>query len=159
MGDALYFAFRAFVRLWIWIFFRRIQVRHSERVPLRGPAVLAMNHPNNLIDTLIIATIIRRKIHYLATASLFEHRLLAVFLRTMGVMPLHRRQDTADPAERNVAAFRTDLRREPSRVGPVRPPLLGRNPGDGPLASGELSQSHPAPDGDVASQGEGAPHR
>ena len=105
MGDALYFVVRAFVQLWIWIFFRRIQVRHLERVPPRGPVVLAVNHPNNLIDTLIIGTIIHRKIHYLATATLFRNRFLAAFLRSMGVIPIYRRQDAADTAERNVTAF------------------------------------------------------
>lgn len=105
MGDAIYFVFRAFVKLWIWIFFRRIQVHHSRRVPLRGPVVLAINHPNNLIDTLIIGTLIRRKIHYLATATLFQNPLLAAFLRQMGVIPISRRQDAPDTAERNVRAF------------------------------------------------------
>ncbi len=105
MGDALYFVVRAFVQLWIWIFFRRIQVRHLERVPPRGPVVLAVNHPNNLIDTLVIGTIIHRKIHYLATATLFRNPFLAPFLRRMGVIPIHRRQDAADTAERNVTAF------------------------------------------------------
>ena len=105
MGDALYCAVRAFARLWIWIFFRRILVRHLERVPLRGPVLLAMNHPNNLIDALIIGAIIRRKIHYLATAALFENPFLAAFLGAMGVIQIHRRQDTAEPTERNAAAF------------------------------------------------------
>jgi len=105
MGDALYFVVRAFVQLWIWIFFRRIQIRHLERVPPRGPVVLAVNHPNNLIDTLIIGTIIHRKIHYLATATLFRNRFLAAFLRSVGVIPIHRRQDAPETAEGNVTAF------------------------------------------------------
>ncbi|HSP05605.1 MAG TPA: lysophospholipid acyltransferase family protein [Acidobacteriota bacterium] len=95
---------RAFSRFWVKRFFRRIQVLGTENT-VDGPAIFAMNHPNNLIDSLIVSYAIDRKIHYLATAQLFRNRLLSMFLHNMGVIPVYRKQDDAAHGEKNVSMF------------------------------------------------------
>jgi len=42
---------RVIARFWIWFFFERVEVRH----PSVGPMRLCINHPNNLIDSLLVA--------------------------------------------------------------------------------------------------------
>ena len=104
--DAPYRAVRAVGRFWLWFLFRSIEVRHAERIPPRGPALLAINHPTNLIDSLVVGAALDRKVHFLATAGLFRNRVLARFLAAMGAIPVYRRQD--DPtgtASRNADAF------------------------------------------------------
>ena len=103
--DPLYRAVRSLVRFWIWFLLKSVEVRHPERVPSRGAVLLAINHPNNLIDSLLVGAVVPRKVHYLAAAALFRNHLLAGFLRIMGVIPVHRRQDDPDKMEQNVAAF------------------------------------------------------
>ncbi len=61
-----------------------------ERVPPSGPVLLCINHPNNLIDSLLVGAVLRRKVHYLATAALFRNPLLARFLRACGAIPVYR---------------------------------------------------------------------
>ena len=92
-GDLLYAGARHLVRFWLWVFFKSIGVRHPERVPATGPALLCINHPNNLIDSLLVGAVVRRKVHYLATAALFRNPLLARFLAACGVIPVYRRDD------------------------------------------------------------------
>jgi len=104
-SDLPYRAVRAFARFWLWFFFKRVEVRHADRVPADGPVLLAMNHPNNLIDTLLVGSVLRRKVHYLATASLFRNRQLARFLLSMGAIPVYRRQDDPEKMDKNTAAF------------------------------------------------------
>src|SRR5437762_12351707 len=70
--DRFYASVRAVARFWLWFFFKAVDVRHPERVPARGPVLLCINHPNNLIDSLVVGTVLRRKVHYLATAALFR---------------------------------------------------------------------------------------
>jgi len=60
-----------------------------------GPAIFAMNHPNNLVDSLLVSYAIDRKVHYLATAQLFRNKMLSLFLHNMGVIPVYRKQDDA----------------------------------------------------------------
>src|SRR5262249_52153633 len=52
-----------------------------------------INHPNNLIDSLLVGAVVPRKVHYLATATLFRNRVLARFLLAAGAIPVYRRQD------------------------------------------------------------------
>jgi glycerol-3-phosphate O-acyltransferase/dihydroxyacetone phosphate acyltransferase len=100
-----YRAARAIARFWVWFFFKSVDVRHPEHVPGRGPVLLCINHPNNLIDSLLVAAVLRRQVHYLATATLFRNPVLARFLRACGALPVYRRQDDADKMDRNAEVF------------------------------------------------------
>lgn len=103
--DRLYRSVRAVGRFWLWFFFKRVSVRHLERVPARGPVLLCVNHPNNFIDSLVVGAVLGRKVHYLATAALFRHRVMARFLSACGVIPVYRRQDDPDRMDRNAETF------------------------------------------------------
>jgi 1-acyl-sn-glycerol-3-phosphate acyltransferase len=103
--DRFYALGRAVARFWIWFFFERVDVRHRERVPPAGPALLCINHPNNLIDSLLVGSVLQRKVHYLATAALFRNPILARFLAALGVIPVYRRADDPDKIDRNVETF------------------------------------------------------
>jgi 1-acyl-sn-glycerol-3-phosphate acyltransferase len=112
-AGALYAAVRAMARFWIWFFFKAVDVRHADRVPAAGPVLLCINHPNNLIDSLLVGAALDRKVHFLATAALFRHPLVARFLAACGAIPVYRKQDVAPApegvslvgAERNLDAF------------------------------------------------------
>src|SRR5918992_473707 len=75
-------------------FYREVSVRHAERIP-RGarPLLLAVNHPNALVDALLVGWAMPRPITITAKATLFENPALAWFLRYMGVVPLRRASD------------------------------------------------------------------
>jgi 1-acyl-sn-glycerol-3-phosphate acyltransferase len=96
---------RVIGRFWVWFFFKRVDVRGLERVPTRGPVLLCINHPNNLIDSLLVASVVPREVHYLATAALFRNPLLARFLMASGAIAVYRRQDDPDKMDRNADAF------------------------------------------------------
>lgn len=93
--DGFYRSVRAIARFWLWFFFKAVHTRHAERVPRAGPVLLCANHPNNLIDSLVLGAVLDRKVHYLATATLFRHPLLRRFLLAAGAIPVWRRQDAA----------------------------------------------------------------
>jgi 1-acyl-sn-glycerol-3-phosphate acyltransferase len=103
--DRFYALVRVIARFWIWFFFKSVDVRHPERVPAAGPVLLCINHPNNLIDSLLVGAVLRRKVHYLATAALFRNPLVARFLLAAGAIPVYRKTDDPDKMDRNVEAF------------------------------------------------------
>ena len=107
--DGFYRGVRAVARFWLWFFFKAVDTRDAERIPARGPVLLCINHPNNLIDSLVIGAVLDRKVHYLATAALFRRSLLARFLLAAGAIPVWRREDRGptDPAptDRNAETF------------------------------------------------------
>jgi 1-acyl-sn-glycerol-3-phosphate acyltransferase len=100
-----YAVVRVIARFWIWFFFERIEVRHPERVPPSGSVLLCINHPNNLIDSLLVGSVLPRKVHYLATATLFRNPLVARLLFALGVIPVYRKADDPDKMDRNEEAF------------------------------------------------------
>jgi glycerol-3-phosphate O-acyltransferase / dihydroxyacetone phosphate acyltransferase len=103
--DPFYALVRTVGRFWVWFFFRSVDVHHAERVPRKGPVLLCINHPNNLIDSLLVGAVVDRKVHYLATAALFRNPVMGRFLRSCGAIPVYRRQDDPDKMDKNAGAF------------------------------------------------------
>src|SRR5262245_56076021 len=120
--DRFYAFVRAIARFWIWFLFRAVAVRDAGRVPATGPVLLCVNHPNNLVDSLLVGAVLPRKVHYLANASLFRNRTLARFLTRSGAIPVRRRQDDPDRTDRNVETFAASRRTlEAGRVLAIYP--------------------------------------
>jgi glycerol-3-phosphate O-acyltransferase / dihydroxyacetone phosphate acyltransferase len=93
-------------------YYADVAVQGSERVPHDGPLLILANHPNALIDPLLVGTAIDRRVLLTAKATLFEHPALALLLEAAGVVPLRRAKDESRdgvpaPAtpERNAIAF------------------------------------------------------
>ena len=55
--------------------------------------LFAGNHPNSLIDPILIITTCGRKVHFAAKDSLFSGRLMRAVLRGLGAVPINRRDD------------------------------------------------------------------
>src|SRR5437773_2853939 len=70
-----------------------------------GAVLLCVNHPNNLIDSLLVGMVLPRKVHYLAAAALFRNPLTARLLVALGVIPVYRKADDPDKMGRNFEMF------------------------------------------------------
>jgi len=88
---------RAVARLLLRLFYRRIELTGTERIPVSGPVVIAANHHNALVDPMLILAAVSRRLTPLAKAPLFRHPLIGPFLALVGAVPVHRRVDGADP--------------------------------------------------------------
>nr|MBA3540353.1 1-acyl-sn-glycerol-3-phosphate acyltransferase [Deltaproteobacteria bacterium] len=75
------------------MFFRQVEIVGLEHVPRTGPVLFAGNHPNSLIDPILIITTCGRKVHFAAKDALFRGRLMRLVLRGLGAVPIKRRHD------------------------------------------------------------------
>lgn len=89
-----------------------VAVQGRDRVPGDGPLLILANHPNALIDPLLVGTSVDRRVLLTAKATLFEHPALGLLLRAVGVVPLRRAKDelldgivVPATSERNAYAF------------------------------------------------------
>ncbi|MEO8560478.1 MAG: lysophospholipid acyltransferase family protein [bacterium] len=93
-------------------YYADVVVQGREHVPSEGPLVLIANHPNALIDPLLVGTTLQRRVLLTAKATLFESPALAALLEAVGVVPLRRATDEASACstrqptrDRNADAF------------------------------------------------------
>lgn len=82
-----------FLRVVTRVFFRQVEVVGLENIPAIGGVLFAGNHPNSLIDPILIITTCRRKVHFAAKDALFKGRLMRAVLRGLGAVPIKRRDD------------------------------------------------------------------
>ena len=108
----LYALLRSIAGIALRWFYRRIDVVGLERLPRNAPLLLVCNHPNALVDAMLVAWAVPRRVVLTAKATLFKHRALATLLNWVGVVPLVRRSDIengvrqgAQDPQRNARAF------------------------------------------------------
>ena len=71
-----------------------------------GPVLVVANHPNSLLDPLVVFRVAGRPTRPLAKAPLFEQRMVGTMLRGLGGLPVYRAQDDPSQMHRNEATFR-----------------------------------------------------
>lgn len=76
------------------------------QVPGTGPVLLVANHPNSLLDPVLVSAVARRPVRYLAKAPLFTDRMVGWLVRGSGSIPVYRRVDDAQAMKGNVDMFR-----------------------------------------------------
>ncbi len=101
----LYRSLRPFARPLALLFHRSLVIENPERVPGEGPVVLAANHPNMLLDVLLLGASTKRTLHFLGKATLFRNPVLGFALRLSGVLPVHRRKESPDRMGENLDTF------------------------------------------------------
>jgi 1-acyl-sn-glycerol-3-phosphate acyltransferase len=76
-------------------FYGEIRIIDREKIPDRGPLFIAVNHQNALVDSLITAWVVRRRVTMTAKATLMTNPFIALLFRMLGVVPLRRAHDEA----------------------------------------------------------------
>ncbi|HEX2780496.1 MAG TPA: lysophospholipid acyltransferase family protein [Gemmatimonadaceae bacterium] len=110
----LYAVLRQMARLALRWYYSEIDIVGVERVPLDVPLLVVANHPNAVVDPMLVASTLPRRLTFTGKATLFENPLLRVFLRAVGMVPLRRASDErarrgaggAPDPRRNADAFR-----------------------------------------------------
>lgn len=101
----LYRALTGFLALVTRVFFRTVEVVGLEHVPKDGPVIFAGNHPNSLMDPVLITTTCQRQVRFAAKDTLFKSPFLRPFLWVLGSVPIRRRMDHGGDKIDNTDAF------------------------------------------------------
>jgi 1-acyl-sn-glycerol-3-phosphate acyltransferase len=92
-----------FLRLVTRVFFRSVEVSGLENIPADGPVIFVGNHPNSLLDPVMVTTTCTRRVRFAAKDVLFAGPLRP-FLWLLGSVPVRRRQDQVERASEDGAA-------------------------------------------------------
>ncbi len=88
---------RAIFGVALRVFYRRESF--GAQVPSTGPLLVVANHPNGLIDPILLARTTTRTVRFLGKAPLFSMPVIGAIMRGFRALPVYRAQDGADTAQ------------------------------------------------------------
>ena len=78
----------------IAVFFKRSQIKNAHHLKIKGPIILAVNHPNGFMDPVALSALAYPpKLLYLARGDAFKKGIITAILESLGVIPIYRIQD------------------------------------------------------------------
>lgn len=78
----------------IAVFFKRSKLKNAHYIRVKGPVILAMNHPNSFMDPIAFTTFAYPpRVYYLARGDAFKKGLVTTLLESIGIIPIFRIQD------------------------------------------------------------------
>ena len=94
----LYHILRAMLQIPVGVFFRQVEVIGRENVPDDGAraALLCGNHPNSLLDPLLIIVTCPRPVRFAAKDVLFKTWPMRLLLNGVGAVPVQRKMEHAN---------------------------------------------------------------
>lgn len=78
------------------IYFKKITINGKSNIPKNCPTLIAPNHPNTMIDPVLMAGIVPGWVHFLANYGLFKHPISNFFMsKVFFSIPVKRQKDVA----------------------------------------------------------------
>jgi len=103
--DIIYNFFKYYVKLCLFFYHKKIKVVGIENIPKKEAVLFISNHPNALLDPILIATNNTRKLYFLSRASAFKNKLITRFLKSVHMIPVYRKRDGVDTLVKNKSTF------------------------------------------------------
>jgi 1-acyl-sn-glycerol-3-phosphate acyltransferase len=101
----MYYFIRFFVRQALRIYCGRIRVNDESLLALKGPLLLASNHPNSFFDAIILASRLNQSVHFLALGEVTDKFIFRRIMEILQIIPVYRLQDKPGNQERNDKSF------------------------------------------------------
>jgi 1-acyl-sn-glycerol-3-phosphate acyltransferase len=98
-------SFRAYIKLGLFFYFKKIRVVDAKHIPKGKPVLFLSNHQNALLDVLLIATKCGRFSYFLTRASVFKNPLISKLLKSFNMMPVYRIRDGWNTIMNNNSIF------------------------------------------------------
>jgi len=102
----LYFLLKAYAKVAIKIFCRKIVINKPEWLHAQGPLLLACNHPNSFLDGIILTILFEQPVHSLARGDAFRNKKHEKLLRWLHLLPVYRTSEGVENLEHNYTTFK-----------------------------------------------------
>ena len=105
MKTLWYYLFKLLIKFSLFFYTRKVIIKGKENIPKKGALLFMVNHPNGLIDPLIVTVNNPRIQHFLVRASAFKKPLIKRFLESLNLIPIFRIRDGVKQLEKNTEVF------------------------------------------------------
>jgi len=91
-------------------FFNRISSQNLDQIPKEGAVIFVCNHPNTMMDPLIVGSTCGRNLYFFAKSTIFNNFFTRWVLNRLRVIPVYRKQDDPTQTNKNMIHFLKDTR-------------------------------------------------
>ncbi len=78
------------------LYYPTLSVTGAERFPVGAPVLAVLNHPNGLLDPLVLRYAIGRPVRFLGKSTLFGNHLGRLAMESFGALPVYRQRDVGE---------------------------------------------------------------
>jgi 1-acyl-sn-glycerol-3-phosphate acyltransferase len=100
-----FFLLKAYARLALKLFCRKITINKPEWLQASGPLLIAANHPNSFLDGIILMTLFENPVYTLARGDAFQQKKWDTLLRGLRLLPVYRTTEGVENLTHNYATF------------------------------------------------------
>ncbi len=86
-------------------FFRRKIVCGQSLQQLKGPAVIAANHPDSLLDAVVIGCCCSQQVHFTIRSDMFNNKLFKILLKGLNGIPVYRSTEEKSKLRENIGTI------------------------------------------------------
>ena len=105
MKKLWYTFFKIYIQTGLFFYTKKIKIVGKENIPKKGAVLFTVNHPNGLLDPLLVTTNTPRITHYLVRAAIFKKPIVKRALATLNLMPIYRIRDGVKELSKNTEIF------------------------------------------------------
>ncbi|WP_241738369.1 lysophospholipid acyltransferase family protein [Psychroserpens luteus] len=99
------YSMRAYLRLALFFYFKKIEIRNANNIHKNEAVIFLGNHQNALLDALLIATKNGRFSYFLTRAAVFNKPLVSKILKSLQMLPVYRIRDGWGNLNKNNSVF------------------------------------------------------
>ena len=92
-------------RLSLYFYCRKIAINKKDILQLKGPLLIAANHPNSFLDAIIISSLFKEPIYSLARGDAFAGKFYSKVLASLNMLPVYRVSEGVENLDHNYTTF------------------------------------------------------
>ncbi len=96
---------RSLTRSLVRCYYSEVEVTDGHKIAEQGPVLLCANHPNSLLDPVVVGIAARRPVRFFAKAPLFKKPILGPVMHALGMIPAYRAVDDSRAVRRNLQSL------------------------------------------------------
>lgn len=94
-----------YVKIAFSFYYKKIKIIGKENIPKKGAILFVCNHPNALIDPLLIKTNTYKDLSVLTRAGVFVNKYIIKIFESVKMIPIYRKRDGFSTISKNEAIF------------------------------------------------------
>ena len=101
----LYRFLKIIVGIGIRFYYKEVKVLNKKSLIHNGPLIIIANHPNTLMDAMMIGFASKQPIYYIAKGTLFDSKFKLWLLRNLNMIPINRQGEGTTKGVSNQSSF------------------------------------------------------